>query len=155
MTVEFQVSWSRETPGQTHVSFSGDRTPCNDGLHVIEAKPFYASKLKDVDCHVCGAFVLFDIEPARTAARNYVNDHPATAKWEIYERFEFASSVTERAAGVAFAVQREHGRWNSNHAFSEFMAGAGLMTDKSADAGLIGMTALAVFEALKEREVSK
>jgi hypothetical protein len=32
------------------------------------------------------------------------------------------------------------------------MAGGGLMTDKSAEAGLIGLTAIAVFEALKERD---
>jgi hypothetical protein len=153
--VDFQVSWSKKTPGKTHVSFSGDRTPCNDGLPVIEAKPFYTSKLKDVDCHVCGAYVLFDMEAARSAARKYVNNQASTAKWENVDRFEFASGVTERAAAVAFAIHRKHGSWNSNHAFSEFMAGGGWMTDKSAEAGLIGMTAIAVFEALKERDATQ
>jgi hypothetical protein len=92
------------------------------------------------------------MEAARSAARKYVNNQASTAKWEIVDRFEFASGVTDRAAGVAFALQRKHGSWNSNHAFSEFMAGGGLMTDKSAEAGLIGLTAIAVFEALKERD---
>lgn len=150
--VDFQVSWSTKTPGERHVTFSGHRTPCGDGLPVIEAKPVYASKLKDVDCPVCGAYVLFDMEAARSAAQVYVNGLASTAKWTGLERIEFAGKVTERAAGVAFAVQRKHGRWNSNSAFSEFMGSVGLMTDESADARLIGMTALAVFEALKERE---
>jgi hypothetical protein len=148
--VDFQVSWSKKTPGETHASFSGDRTPC--GLHVIEAKPVYTSKLKDVDCHVCGAYVLFDMDTARKAAEEYVTGHAGTAKWSGLGRIEFASDVTDRAAGVAFAVKRKHGSWNSNHALSEFMAGGGWMTDESPEARLIGMTAIAVFEALKERD---
>lgn len=152
MTVPFQVSWSRKTPGETHVSFSGDRTPCNGGLPVIEAKPVYASKLKDVSCEVCGAYVLFDMEAARQAAVKYVREQAGTAKWDELTRMEFGSKVADLAAGVAFRLQQEHGRWNSNHAFSEFMAGGGWMTDGSPEAGLIGMTAIAVLDVLKERE---
>ncbi|WP_157876543.1 hypothetical protein [Streptomyces graminilatus] len=118
------------------------------------AEPIYSSELKDVSCSVCGAYVLFDVEAARKAAQQYVTDHAGTATWSGLDRIEFASNVMDRAAGVAFDVQRKHGSWNSNRAFSEFMAGGGWMTDKSHEAGLIGMTALAVFEALKEREPS-
>jgi hypothetical protein len=150
--VDFQVSWSRTTPGKTHVSFSGDRTPCNDGLPVIEAKPVYASKLKDVDCHVCGAYVLFDMEAARKAAEEYLSGHAGTATWGGLDRIAFAGNVADRVAEVAFSIQREYGRWGSNHAFSEFMARGGVMADESSEARLIGMTAITVLDALKERE---
>ncbi|WP_340376630.1 hypothetical protein U5640_16930 [Streptomyces sp. SS7] len=148
--VEFQVAWCESTPGEVHVTFSGHMTPCDK--RVFEASPVYASKLKDVTCEVCGAYVLFDMEAARKAAEQYVTNHAGTAKWSDLDRIEFAGNAMERAAGVAFRLKRERGEWNSNMAFSEFMAGGGWMTDKSPEAGLIGMTAIAVFDNLKERE---
>jgi hypothetical protein len=144
----FQIAWSTKTPGERHVSFSGHRTAC--GLSVIEASPVYESKAKDVTCRPCGGLLTFDMEPARKAAVEHVGSQPGTSKWEDYARFEFAVQVAELVAGVAWLVKRDHGSWNSNHVFSEFMAGGGWMTDKSPEAGLIGTTALAVLEVLTE-----
>lgn len=148
--VEYQVCWSEKTPGEKHVTFSGHRTPC--GELVIEALPRYASRLKDVTCWLCGGEVTFDVEAARKVALEFVRTHPGTQKWETLGHFEFSSGVAERVAGVAWHVKKEHGSWNTNHVFSEFMAYGGYMTDNSPAARLIGNTALAVLEVLKERE---
>lgn len=150
--VTFQVVWSTETPGERHVSFSGDRTPCNGGLSVIEAKPVPASQLKDVTCHTCGAYVRFDMEAAQDAAVRHVSQQAGTAKWDAADRYEFGGQVADLVAGVAFRLMRERGEWNSNMAFTEFMCGGGWLIDKSAEAGLIGTTAIAVLDTLKERE---
>ncbi|MFC9591547.1 hypothetical protein ACFTUC_17375 [Streptomyces sp. NPDC056944] len=151
MEVKFQVAWSVKTPGVTHVSFSGDRTPCGGGLPVIEARPTYESRLREVRCEYCAAYVFFDMEAARSAAQQYVNEAPGTRDWDGLTRIEFAGMVVDQVAGAAYRVQRQHGKWNTNHAFSDFMAFSGLMTGKSPDAKLIGLTALAVLESLKER----
>ncbi|MGV9693412.1 hypothetical protein ACWDUX_30390 [Streptomyces sp. NPDC003444] len=133
------------------MTFSGHRTPCRDGLSVLVAEPVYDSQLKDVSCEVCGAYVFFDMEAARIAAQKYLEQSAGTKAWDGLTRISFAEKATERAAGIAYRLQRDNGSWNSNHAFSELMAESGLMTDKSAEAGLIGMTMQAVFAALGPR----
>jgi hypothetical protein len=144
----FQIAWSEFTPNERHVSFSGHRTAC--GLSVIEASPVYESKPKDVTCRDCGAFLIFDMDPALKAAVAHVRSQPGTSGWEEYDRMEFAHHVAEKVAGVAWQVKRDHGQWNSNHVFSEFMAAGGWMTDQSPEARLIGSTAQAVLEVLTE-----
>jgi hypothetical protein len=144
------AAWALKTPGEVHVTFDGHHTTCD--LTVFENKPVYESKAKDVTCRTCGAYLTFDMEPALKAAVDYVRAAPGTAKWETAAAYEFGTQVAELAAGVAWLVKRDHGSWNSNHAFSEFMAGGGWMTDQSPEAKLIGQTALAVYEVLKERE---
>ncbi|MEV0471018.1 hypothetical protein [Streptomyces prunicolor] len=144
----FQIAWSESTPGERHVTFAGHMTPCDK--RVIEAKPVYDSKPEDVTCRTCGAFLIFDMTPAKATAVEHVRTQPGTSKWGNYDIYEFAHNVADLVAGVAWQVKREHGSWNSNHVFSEFMAGGGWMTDKSPEAGLIGTTALAVLEVLKE-----
>ncbi|MFK0231191.1 hypothetical protein ACIQUL_36105 [Streptomyces sp. NPDC090303] len=117
---------------------------------MIEAKPTYASRLREVMCEYCAAYVFFDMEAARSAAQQYVNEAPGSRDWDGLTRIEFAGMVADQVAGAAYRVQRQFKEWNTNHAFSDFMAFSGLMTDKSSEASLIGMTALAVLEKLEE-----
>jgi hypothetical protein len=146
--MEFQIAWSEGTPGERHVTFSGHMTPCD--LSVIEAEPVYNSKPEDVTCRTCGGFLTFDVEAARKAAVEHVRTNRGAREWDVEAVLSFSREVAELVAGVAWLVKRDHGSWNSNHVFSEFMAGGGWMTDKSPEAGLIGTTALAVLEVLTE-----
>ncbi|MCC3766467.1 hypothetical protein [Streptomyces sp. UNOC14_S4] len=146
----FQTCWSEATPGETHGTWSGDKTACH--LSVIEAKPEHESKLSDVTCALCGAELLFDLEGARKAAREFVRSHPAAVKLDEAAIYSFGGDLAEKAAGVAWEIQRKYGSWNSNHAFSEFMAGGGWMTEKTPEARLIGLTAIAVLEFLAAAE---
>ncbi|MEU5425204.1 hypothetical protein AB0H73_06300 [Streptomyces olivoreticuli] len=148
----FQTCWSAFTPGAVHITWAGHRTAC--GLSVIEAKPVSESKRDDVTCRLCGAHVLFDLEAARKAAREFVRSHSVAAKWDDALAYSFGDDVAEHVAGVVWNIRREHGKWNTNHAFSEFMAGGGWMTDRSPEASLIGLTALAVLEFLQATEES-
>ncbi|MFE5542746.1 hypothetical protein ACFQ71_02890 [Streptomyces sp. NPDC056534] len=152
MSVKFQVAWSTSTPGEVHVTFSGDRTPCGNGLAVFEARPTYESHLKEVTCEYCAAYVYFDMEAARSAAQSYINEAPAARTWDGLARISHAGAVADMAAGAAYRVLLQYGSWNTNSAFSDFMASVGLMTDKSPEAHLIGATAQAVLEKLSERE---
>ncbi|MEV5883068.1 hypothetical protein AB0L74_10175 [Streptomyces sp. NPDC052020] len=146
--MSFQIAWSLDTPGVKHVTFSGHRTTC--GLSVYEAKPVYESTPAEVSCRTCGAHLIFDMEPALKAAVKHVRAQPGTANWDDAAIYDFAHRVGELVGEVAWQVKRDHGRWNSNHVLSEFMAGGGWMTDKSPEARLIGTTALAVLEVLTE-----
>ncbi|MFD4608257.1 hypothetical protein ACFWOT_09085 [Streptomyces sp. NPDC058440] len=143
MTV--QIAWSEKTPGEVHVTFAGHITAC--GLPVIEAG---GNTPKKITCFLCGGMLTFDVEPARKKAVEFVRAHPGTQKWSNEGIYEFAHGVAERVAGVAWHVKREHGSWNTNHVISEFMAHGGYMTDNSPAARLIGSTAQAVLEVLKE-----
>ncbi|MFF7415656.1 hypothetical protein [Streptomyces lydicus] len=151
--MDFQVVWSTETPGERHVSFSGDRTPCRGGLRVVEAQPIYESQLDNVSCHTCGAYVCFDMKAAQAAAVRYVSRAASTAKWQPAEHYDFAGQIADQVAAVAFRLKRERGEWNSNMVFTEFMCSHTLATDKCPEAKLIGMTAITVLETLKEHEL--
>ncbi|MER6382118.1 hypothetical protein ACWDBD_38760 [Streptomyces sp. NPDC001118] len=145
----FQTAWSESTPGERHITWSGHRTPCD--LSVIEAKPVYDSKPSDVTCRTCGGYLMFDVEAARKAAVEHVTRETSPAHWDSpAELYGFTRQVAELVAGVAWQVKREHGTWNTNHVFSEFMAQGGLMTDMSPEARLIGSSAQAVLEVLTE-----
>ena len=145
---DFMAAQVLSTPGEGHVTFSGHRTAC--GLTVFTSDPVYESHIKDVTCRKCGAYLMFDMNPALKAAVDHVRAAPGAANWETHAAYDFSTQVAELVAGVAWQVKRDHGSWNSNHVFSEFMAGGGWMTDKSPEAGLIGTTALAVLEVLTE-----
>jgi hypothetical protein len=141
-------AWSESTPGEVHVTFSGHRTACD--LLVIENKPKYASKPKDVTCHFCGGYLTFDVEAARKAAVDHLRSNPAASEWEPVTVYEIGALVAEGVAGAAWQVKRDHGRWNQNHVFSTFMATCGQMAEHTVEARLTGTTALAVLEALTE-----
>ncbi|WP_435270952.1 hypothetical protein [Streptomyces sp. 1222.5] len=144
----FMNAWSLNTPGEVHVSFSGHRTAC--GESVYESTGFNDSKAGDITCFLCGGMLVFDVDTARKAAVEFVRTHPGAREWGNEDVYPFAHRIAERVAGVAWHVKREHGSWNTNHVFSEFMAQGGWMTDSSPEARLIGSTAQAVLEVLTE-----
>ncbi|MEV3860689.1 hypothetical protein AB0J38_41070 [Streptomyces sp. NPDC050095] len=146
---KFQTAWCLESD-DVHVTFAGHLTPCD--LAVLKAAPYYESKAKDITCRTCGAYLVFDVEAACEAAVHHIENHPASAGWDSYDRFSFGRDVALRVAEVGFLVRKEYGRWNSNHVFSEFMAGTALMAGQSAVARLVGSIAQAVLDVLKEQD---
>ncbi|MEU6765927.1 hypothetical protein ABZ916_25855 [Streptomyces sp. NPDC046853] len=148
---EFMTAYVLSTPGEVHVTFSGHMTPCDKRVH--ESRPKYESKPKDVTCRTCGAYLTFNMDAAKRAALEHVRAARGVSKWSVEGIYDFSTKVAELVAGVAWLVKREHGEWNSNRVFSDFMAGGGWMTDKSPEARLTGSTGLAVLEVLNEHVV--
>ncbi|MEU8948806.1 hypothetical protein [Streptomyces sp. NPDC048489] len=144
----FQVAWVDETPGIKHVTFSGHRTPC-DG-YVIEALPVDASRLEDVTCEPCGAFVIYDMTELERVIRAHLKEDPGSRSWQPHDVWPFASSLALKVAGLGFSLRAENP--SENRLFSEFMARTGLMTDQSDEARLVGRTVQAAIKALKPTE---
>ncbi|MFF4557138.1 hypothetical protein [Streptomyces sp. NPDC001422] len=141
----FQIAWSEETPDVKHVTFSGHRTPCD--RYVIEALPTYESKLEDVTCDPCGAFVVYDMRGLEQVIRTALRADRTSREWQELEIWRFAEVAARKVAGLAFNLRAEEP--GENRLFSEFMARAELMTDPSHDARFIGRIAHAAIEALK------
>ncbi|MFG3582538.1 hypothetical protein [Streptomyces sp. NPDC047990] len=131
-----------------HVSFSGHMTPCD--RYVIEALPVHASRLEDVTCDPCGAFVIYDMTELERVIRAHLKEDPGSRSWQPHDVWPFASGLARQVAGVGFSLRAENP--TANHVFSEFMARTGLMTDQSDEARLVGRTALVAIKALKPTE---
>jgi hypothetical protein len=148
--VEFQVSWSTKTPGETHASFSGDRTPCGDGLPVIEAKPFYDSKLEDVTCVECAAHVVYDMNEAREAARKGTADMVARGALSEVDDFQLREEALRLIPPKVYAERREGKPWGAIK--TDFLLIAAGAPDHDATGGYVGMLGLAIIDSLEKSE---